>query len=106
MKTPQAFYDFTLQFHQDIDLVYPNWASDTSGARHQFYEDFRQGFGDQAVRELDSFFAILLANDNIDLESFWFKESKADWVISSHGLQRLFQDFRAWVMSLEEAPHP
>jgi hypothetical protein len=31
MKPPQAFRDFTLQFHQDIDLVYPDWGSDTNG---------------------------------------------------------------------------
>jgi len=52
MKPPKAFYDFTLQLHQDLDLVYPEWDSDRPEARHEIYEDFRQGYGDQAVREL------------------------------------------------------
>lgn len=100
MKTPQAFYDFTLQFHQDIDLVYPNWASDMPGNKHKIYESFWKRFGVQAVRDLDSFLGVLLANENLDLGTFWFKESKADWVISSHGVRLLFQDFRTWAKSI------
>jgi len=50
MKPPQAFRDFTLQFHQDIDLVYPDWGSDSPTARHDIYESFRRSYGDRAVR--------------------------------------------------------
>lgn len=101
MKTPQAFRDFTLQFHQDLHLVYPNWGSDSPTARHDIYESFRQGYGDQAVCELNAFFDRLLSDEHADLEGFWFKESKADWVISNEGIQRLFKDFQAWASSLK-----
>jgi len=100
MKPPQAFRDFTLQFHQDIDLVYPDWGSDSPTARHDIYESFRERYGDQAVRELSIFVDRLLSDEHVDLEEFWFKESKADWVISSEGVRRLFEDFQAWAYSL------
>ncbi|MHC0054839.1 hypothetical protein [Actibacterium sp. D379-3] len=100
MKPPQAFYDFTLQFHQDLDLVYPGWASEDPNARWGLYEDFRQGFGDRAVEELAAYFRRLLNDKNADLESIWFKESKADWIISGEGIRRLFEDFQAWASSL------
>lgn len=96
MKPPQSFYDFTLEFHQDIDLVHPNWSSEAPNGRHEIYEDFRQRYGDQAVDELVRYFKRLLSDANADLESLWFKESKADWVISEEGLRKLFEDFAAW----------
>ena len=99
MKPPQSFYDFTLQFHQDLDLVYPDWASDSPHARREIYEDFRQGYGDQAVTELAAYFRRLLNDEDVDLESLWFKESKADWVIPEAGLRRLFEDFEVWAES-------
>lgn len=100
MKPPQAFYDFTRQFHQDLDLVYPGWGSDSPDARHKIYESFRLRYSDQAVRELSAFFDRLLSDQHADLEDFWFNESKADWVISEQGLRRLFKDFMAWASSL------
>ena len=100
MKPPQAFRDFTLQFHQDIDLVYPDWGSDSHIARHDIYTSFRRRYGDEAVRELSAFFDRLLPDEHADLEDLWFKESKADWVISSEGIRRLFKDFQAWASSL------
>lgn len=100
MKPPQSFYDFTLQFHQDLDLVYPDWGSDTPDGRKELYEDFRQGYGDKAVSELAAYFKKLRANEEIDLETLWFKESKADWVIPEKGIRRLFKDFEAWASSL------
>lgn len=100
MKPPQAFYDFTLQFHQDLHLVYPDWASESPTARHDIYEDFRQRYGDQAVRDLSAFFRRLLSDENVDLKSFWFKESKADWVIPEKGIRRLCEEFEAWASSL------
>lgn len=100
MKPPKAFHDFTLQFHQDLELVYPGWASESSSARQELYEDFLQGFGDRAVNELAAYFRLLLADSEIDLESLWFEESKADWVISEKGLRRLFRDFEVWASSL------
>lgn len=100
MKPPQAFRDFTLQFHQDIDLVYPDWGAESPTARHDIYQSFRRRYGDEAVRELNAFFDRLLSDEDADLEELWFKESKADWVISSEGIRRLFKDFQAWVSSL------
>lgn len=100
MKPPRSFYDFTLQFHQDLDLVYPDWASDSPHARHGIYDSFRQGYGDQAVNELAAFFRRLLNDKDVDLGSLWFKEAKADWVIPDEGLRRLFEDFEAWSASL------
>ena len=100
MKPPQSFYDFTLQFHQDLDLVYPDWASDSPHARRELYEDFRQRYGDHAVTALAAYFRRLLNDEDVDLESLWFKASKADWVISEQGLRRLFEDFEAWASSL------
>ena len=100
MKPPQAFRDFTLQFHQDIDLVYPDWGSDSPTARHGIYKSFRRRYGDEAVRELNAFIDRLLSDEHVDLEDLWFKESKADWVISSEGVRRLFEDFQAWAHSL------
>ena len=100
MKPPQAFYDFTLQFHQDLHLVYPDWASDSPTARHDIYENFRQRYGDQAVRYLSAFTRRLLSDEHVDIESLCFKESKADWVISEAGIRRLFKDFEAWASSL------
>lgn len=100
MKPPQSFYNFTRQFHQDLDLVYPGWGSESPSARHELYGDFRQGYGDQAVRELNAFFDSVLSDEHADLEDFWFKESKADRVISGEGVRRLFRDFKAWASSL------
>lgn len=100
MKPPKSFHDFTSQFHQDLDLVYPGWATESSSARRALYEDFRQRFGNDAVNELAAYFRILLNDETSDLETLWFRESKADWVISGKGLQRLFSDFEAWVSSL------
>lgn len=100
MKPPQAFFDFTLQFHQDLHLVYPDWASDLPTARHGIYENFRQRYGDQAVRDLSHFSQRLLSDEHVDLESLWFEESKADWVMSEEGIRRLFKDFEAWASSV------
>ena len=100
MKPPQAFRDFSLQFHQDIDLVYPDWGSDSPTARHDIYKSFRRRYGDTAVRELYGYFKDLLADEHADLEELWFKESKADWVISSEGIRRLFKDFQDWASSI------
>ncbi len=99
MKPPQSFYDFTLQLHQDLDLVYPGWDSDKPDARYEIYEDFRQGYGDQAVRELAKYCQKLLADNETDLGSLWFKESKADWVIQDEGVRFLFNDFLGWANS-------
>ena len=99
MKPPQSFYDFTLQLHQDLDLVYPGWDSDKPGARHGVYEDFRQGYGDQAVQELAKYGEKLLADNGTDLGSLWFKESKADWGIPDEGVRFLFKDFLGWAAS-------
>ena len=100
MKPPQAFHDFTLQFHQDLHLVYPDWLSDSPTARHDIYESFRQAYGDQAVRELHAFFDRLLSDKHADLGTLWFKESKADWIISNEGIRLLLKDFQAWASSL------
>ena len=101
MKPPQAFHDFTLQFHQDIDLVHPNWFSDNLTALHDIYNSFRRRYGDDAVRELNAFFDKLLSNEHVDLEEFWAKESKADWFFSSGGTRWFFKDFQAWASSLK-----
>ncbi len=103
MKPPQSFYDFTLQLHQDLDLFYPEWDSDKPGARYAIYEDFRQGYGDQAVRELAKFGEKLLADNKTDMGTFWFHESKADWVIPDKGVRFLFKDFVGWAASLSKA---
>jgi hypothetical protein len=100
VKTPQAFHDFTLQFHQDLDLVYPDWASDAPTDRHKIYQSFRQRYGDQAVRDLNAFTERLLSDGQTDLESFWFRESRSDWVISNDGIRRLLKDFQTWASSL------
>jgi hypothetical protein len=99
MTPPKSFYDFTLQFHQDLDAVHPGWA-DTLGGRNQIYEDFRQGYGDHAVRELVTYCEKLLADKKTDLGSLWRKESKADWVIPDEGVRFLFRDFLGWAASL------
>lgn len=100
MKPPKSFYDFTSQLHQDLDLVYPGWASESSSARRELYGDFRQRFGNDAVNELAAYFRLLLTDETSDFETLWFRESKADWVISGKGLRRLFSDFEAWASSL------
>jgi hypothetical protein len=100
VKPPQSFYDFTLQFHQDLDLVYPDWGSESPDARHGIYSSFHEKYGDRAVAELAAYFRRLLSDERIDLEALWFKESKADWVFSEEGLRRLFKDFVAWAVSL------
>ena len=100
MKPPQAFYDFTLQFDQDLHLVYPDWASESPTARHDIYKNFRRTYGDQAMRDLSDFSRRLLSDENLDLESLWSKESKADWVIPEEEIRRLFNDFEAWASSL------
>jgi len=100
VKPPKSFYDFTSQFHQDLELVYPNWASESSGVRRELYEDFRQRFGEDAVKELAAYFRLLLTDKDENLGAIWFRESKADWVISGKGLRRLFSDFEAWASSL------
>lgn len=96
MKPPQAFYDFTLQLHQDLDLVYPDWSSEASDARRELYEDFRQGFGNGAVEELSANFGRLLDGKDADLETLWTNESRADWLFDGKGVRRLLEDFRAW----------
>jgi hypothetical protein len=101
VKAPQAFYDFTKQFHQDLDLIYPDWASDAPTARHEIYQSFRHRYGDQAVRDLNAFCEKLLSDARADLESFWFKESKADWVISNDGIRLLLKDFQTWAASFQ-----
>jgi hypothetical protein len=100
VKTPQAFYDFTLQFHQDLDLVYPEWAAESSTVRHKIYDSFRQRYGAQAVRDLDAFIGRILADVGVDLETLWLHESKADWVLSDQGIRRLLVDFQDWAASL------
>ncbi|MFC3119925.1 hypothetical protein ACFOHS_22725, partial [Jhaorihella thermophila] len=50
------------------------------------------------------FFDRLLSDEHVDLEDLWFKESKADWVISSEGIRRLFQRFPGMGVFLEIAP--
>ena len=96
MKRPQAFYEFTLQLHQDLDLVYPDWSSEASDARRELYEDFRQGFGNRAVEELSACFGRLLDGKDADLETLWTNESRADWLFDGKGVRRLLEDFRAW----------
>lgn len=68
--------------------------------RIQIYEDFRQGYGDQAVRELATYCEELLADSETDLGSLWFTESKADLVIQDEGVRFLFNDFLGWIGSL------
>ena len=99
MTPPKSFYDFTLQFHQDLDVVHPGWA-DTPNGRNQIYEDFRQSYGDQAVRELVTYCEKLLADSETDLGTLWFKETKADWVVPDKGVRFLFKDFLGWAASL------
>ena len=96
MKPPQAFYGFTLQLHQDLDLVYPDWSSEASDARRELYEDFRQGFGNRAVEELSAYFGRLLDGKDADLATLWTNESRADWLFDGKGVRRLLEDFRAW----------
>jgi hypothetical protein len=100
VKPPKSFYDFTSQFHQDLELVYPGWALESSGARHELYDDFRQRFGEDAVKELAAYFRLLLTDKDSNLGALWFRESKAVWVISGKGLRRLFSDFEAWASYL------
>jgi hypothetical protein len=102
VKPPKSFYDFTSQFHQDLELVYPGWASESTGARRDLYEDFRQRFGEDAVNELAAYFRLLLTKKDSNLAALWFREFKADWVISGKGLRRLFSDFGAWATSLKQ----
>ncbi|AXI43128.1 hypothetical protein [Sulfitobacter sp. SK011] len=99
MTPPKSFYDFTLQFHQDLDVVHPGWA-ETPDGRNQIYEDFRQGYGDKAVLELATYCEELLADSETDLGSFWLAESKADLVIQDEGVRFLFNDFLGWMGSL------
>ncbi len=99
MTPPKSFYDFTLQFHQDLDLVHPGWP-DTPNGRDDIYESFAMRYGDQAVRELVTYCERLLADDKTDLGSLWPKESKADWVIPDEGVRFLFRDFLGWAASL------
>lgn len=99
MNPPQAFYDFTMQFHQDLHLTHPLWASDSATARHDIYAGFRQRYGDQAVRDLRVFSRQLLSDSQVELEVFWFNESKADWVMSEKRIRRLFADFENWATS-------
>lgn len=96
MKPPQSFYDFTLQFHQDLELAHPGWASEEPRARYAIYESFQQGFGDRAVDELTAYFELVLNDEDADLEALWTKESRADWLFDGQGVRRLFLDFRAW----------
>lgn len=96
MQPPQFSYDFTLQFHQDLDLVYPDWASESPHDRRELYKGFRQRYGDRAVKELAAYFRRSLADAHVQLGSFWFKESKADWIIPKEGVRRLFEDFVDW----------
>ncbi|MDO5643519.1 MAG: hypothetical protein Q4G26_14185 [Paracoccus sp. (in: a-proteobacteria)] len=100
MKPPQSFRDFTMQFHQDIGLVYPDWGSESPTARHDIYKSFRRRFGDPAIHELSIYLNELIADEHANLEELWFKESKADWIISSEGIRRLFKDFQDWASSI------
>lgn len=99
MKPPQSFYDFTLQFHQDLDVVHPGWA-DTQDGRREIYKSFAMRYGDQAVWELATYCQKLLADNETDLGLLWFKETKADWVIQDEGVRFLFNDFLGWANSL------
>ena len=65
MKPPQSFYDFMLQLPQDLDVVYPGWDSDKPDARYEIYENFQQGYGDQAAGELAWYGKSLLADEKI-----------------------------------------
>lgn len=100
MKPPQSFYDFTLLFHQDLDLTHPDWNSVAPTGRHDIYNSFRQRYGDEAVRELNAFLDRLMSDEHVDLEDFWFRESKADWIFHRKGIRRLFEDFQAWASSV------
>lgn len=99
MTPPQSFYDFTLQFHQDLDLVHPDWASDVPDGRKCIYESFAGQYGEQAVGELAKYFRDLLADEEIDLGTLWFEKSKADWVIPDEGVRFLLRDFLDWAAS-------
>lgn len=85
-----------MQFHQDLHLVYPGWASESPAARHDIYANFRERYGEQAVRDLRDFFRLLLSDEHLNIEMLWPEESKDDWVISEEGIRRLFKDFEAW----------
>ena len=98
MKPPQSFYEFTLQFHQDLDLVYPDWSTTPHG-RDEIYEGFAMRYGTQAVAELSEFMGALLVNREADLGSLWFNESKADLIIQDEGVRFLFKDFLSWAAS-------
>lgn len=101
MKPPQAFRDFTLHFHQDIDPIHPIFGADAPTSRNDIYESFQRRYGNEAVRELNAFFEKLMSNADVDLQDYWLKEAKADWVISNEGIRRLFKDFQAWASSLK-----
>lgn len=96
MPAPQSFRDFTLQLHQDLDLVYPGWLSEASGARRELYQDFRLNFGAQAVNELAAYLSDLLNDAEADLEAHWEANSKADWIFDEAGLRWLYRDFVRW----------
>ena len=51
-----------------LDLIYPDWGSDSPTARHDIYESFRRRYRDGAVRELSSFADRLLSDEHADLE--------------------------------------
>lgn len=99
-RPPQSFRDFSLQFHQDLELVHPGFLSGFPGSLHGLYESFRQQHGDRAVRELAAYFGRLLADEHVHLESLWFRKSSADLVLSEAALRRMFEDFAAWAASL------
>lgn len=98
MKPPQSFYDFSSQFHQDLDLTHPGWADNHDGLTG-LYDDFRQGYGDQAVQELAAYFRALLSDPHANLASLWFEKSKAEWVIPRDGVRLIFKSFEEWAAS-------
>lgn len=95
MTPPPSFYDLTLQFHADMDLIYTDIASFRS-----IYEGFRTVHGDDAVKEVAFYFGQLLADNDADLAAVWYG-GNADTLFSTIELRRIFEDFGAWAASLQ-----
>jgi len=94
MKPPKSFDDFTSQFHADLELTHPDFAS-----LRELYESFRVWHGDDAVTELAAYFKRMRDDDQVDLVALWF-DSKADVFFSEEeDIRRLFEDFEAWAAS-------
>lgn len=91
---PQSFYDFSLQFHADMNLTHPDLPS-----FRRLYEGFRTRHGDNAVKELAAYLKRLRADSQVDLEAVWY-DSKADMLFPEQGLRQLFEDFEVWAASL------